>query len=231
MRNYVISLFRLLFPNLCVACKRPLVSGETSICLHCLYAVPRTHYALRPDNPIEQLFWGKVEVQKATAWGYFAKGGTLQALLHALKYKNQPQVGRVLGRQFALENAAWLQDIDVLLPVPLHQKRLRDRGYNQAACIAQGMVEKIAIPIEYEALVRKIPTQTQTQKRVYERWENTTDAFGVLPQAIGRLQGKHVLLIDDVITTGATLAWAATALKKQIPDITISIAAIAAAST
>ena len=229
MKTYLTSLWQLLFPNLCVACGNPLVTGEQTVCLQCLYAIARTHYATKADNPIEQLFWGKVEIEKATAWGHFSKGGTLQALLHALKYKNKPQVGYVLGEQFAVENATWLQNIDVLLPIPLHQKRLRSRGYNQAACIAQGITKQTNIPLSEEVLIRNVSTQTQTQKRVFERWQNTQGVFSL--QNTHGLQGKHVLLIADVIPTGATLASAAITLKQNIPNITISIAAIAVAST
>lgn len=228
MKTYLISLWHLLFPALCAGCKRPLIDSEKAVCLCCMYAMPRTQYAFLPDNPVEQLFWGKVPIKKAMGWCYFSKGGILQTLLHALKYKNKPQIGDVLGAQMVIENATWYSDIDVIIPIPLHRSRLRNRGYNQAACVARGMARQVNIEVNEYALQRVVPTATQTKKRVYERWQNASDIF-VLTQT-DSLQGKHVLLVDDVVTTGATLASAAITLHKNVPNITISIATVAVAS-
>lgn len=228
MKTYMISLFRLLFPVLCVVCKQPLVDAEKTICLRCLYAMPRTKYAFLPDNPVEQLFWGKVPIYKAMAWCHFAKGGTLQTLLHALKYKNQPQVGVVLGNCLAAENRSWLEGIDVMIPIPLHTTRLRNRGYNQAACVARGIAQETGIEVNEQVLQRVVQTATQTKKRVFERWQNASGIFHT--SHADSLQGKHVLLIDDVITTGATLASAAITLQQNVSHITISIATLAVAS-
>lgn len=228
MKTYLLSLWQLLFPALCVVCKQPLIDVEQTVCIDCLYAMPRTQYAVVPDNPVEQLFWGKVPIQKAMAWCHFVKGGRLQTLLHALKYHHLPDVGVVLGKQMAQENAAWFADVDVIVPIPLHAKRMNSRGYNQAACVAQGIAEQTGLPVLLDALQRKVHTATQTNKRVFERWQNTSGIFTIAD--VAALQGKHVLLLDDVITTGATLASAAITLQQQIPQITISIATLAVAS-
>lgn len=229
MKTYLLSLWRLLFPALCVACKRPLVETEQAVCLCCLHAMPRTFYASVSDNPVEQLFWGKVHLTKAMAWCYFVKGNILQTLLHALKYHHNPQIGVLLGRQMALENLDWFKHIDLLVPIPLHAQRLRDRGYNQAACIAQGIAQVTKIPVCEAVLKRKVFTQTQTHKRVYERWQNMEDVFECQP--LYPLQGKHVLLVDDVITTGATLASAVMALQQEKCEVMISVATVAVASS
>lgn len=229
MKTYLLSLWRLLFPSLCIACQKPLVETEQAVCLCCLHGMPRTSFSLLPDNPVEQLFWGKVFIHKAMGWCFFVKGGVMQSLLHALKYKNRPQVGVVLGRQLALENKEWFEGMDALIPIPLHAKRLRSRGYNQSACIAQGISQVTGIPICEQVLQRKVFTQTQTRKRVYQRWQNMERVFDVSHAHL--LEGKHVLLIDDVITTGATLASAALTLQENIPQITVSIATIAVASS
>lgn len=228
LKTYAVSLFRLLFPKLCVVCGRPLVWGEKTLCLNCLCAMPRTHYQHQVDHPVEQLFWGKLPIERAMAWCHFVKGGTLQTLLHALKYHHRPDVGVVLGRQMALECAAWLQPIDAIVPIALHNNRLQKRGYNQAVCIAQGIASVMDVPVCCGVLVRSVDTATQTKMRVFERYENTQGIFSVTNGH--ELAHKHVLLVDDVITTGATLLAAAQTLYKEIPTCKISIATLAVAS-
>lgn len=228
LKTYAVSLFRLLFPKLCVACNKPLVESEDALCLNCLYAMPRTHYQHQIDHPVEQLFWGKLPIERAMAWCHFVKGGTMQTLLHALKYHHRPDVGVVLGRQMAQECAAWLQPIDVIVPIALHHRRLQTRGYNQSECIAQGMASVMQVPVCTGVLVRSVNTATQTKMRVYERYENTQGIFSVVGGQ--ELAGKHLLLVDDVITTGATLLAAAQTLRNQIPTCKISIATLAVAS-
>ncbi|MBR2618537.1 MAG: ComF family protein [Paludibacteraceae bacterium] len=230
MKNYWLDLYRLLFPSLCVGCGRPLVATEQEVCLGCLHAFARTHFYRQADNQVEQLFWGKVPIEKAMAWCYFVKGGTMQCLLHALKYKNKPQLGVQLGRQMAMECAGWFENVDVLVPIPLHANRLRHRGYNQAMCVAKGIGLVTGIAVDEGLLLRHAPTTTQTNKRVYERWQNTLGIFSV-SSAKELYQRKHIVLIDDVITTGATLASAVHTLQSVVTDIKISIATVAVAST
>ncbi len=228
LKTYAVSMFRLLFPKLCMGCGNPLVNSEQTLCLNCLFAMPRTHYQSLEDNPVEQLFWGKMPDLRAMAWCHFVKGGTLQTLLHALKYHHRPDVGEVLGRQMALECVTWLQPVDVIVPIALHNNRLQKRGYNQAACIAKGIASVMKVPVCSDVLVRVVDTATQTKMRVFERYENTQGIFGVeMGEALAH---KHVLLVDDVITTGATLLAAAQTLYQQIPTCKISIATLAVAS-
>lgn len=228
MKTYFVSLFRLLFPRLCVGCGKPLVALENTVCLNCLYTLPRTHYETEKDHPVEQLFWGKLPIERAMAWCHFVKGGTMQALLHALKYHHRPDVGVVLGRQMALECMSWFSGVEVIVPVPLHISRQQHRGYNQAACIAKGISQVIGVDVCTHVLARTVATSTQTRMRVFERHQNTQGIFAVQQPEV--LAHKHVLLVDDVITTGATLLAAAQALKEEIPTCKISIATLAVAS-
>ncbi len=227
MKTYVLSLWRLLFPRLCVACSRPLVGSERAVCMCCLFAMHRTEYYQQPDNYVEQLFWGKVPIERAMAWCYFAKGGTLQKLLHALKYRNCSQVGVELGRQMAIECGAWYADVDAIIPIPLHRRRQRNRGYNQAQCVAQGVADVVGIPVLDQGLRRCRCNETQTHKDAYQRWKNTAGIFEHPIPLDKRV--KHVLLVDDVITTGATLLSAAQLLHQQYPELKISIATLAVA--
>lgn len=228
MKTYFVSLFRLLFPRLCVGCGKPLVALENNVCLNCLYTLPRTHYETEKDHPVEQLFWGKLPIERAMAWCHFVKGGKLQTLLHALKYHHCPEVGVQLGKQMAFECASWLEPIDVIVPIPLHASRQQHRGYNQAACIAKGIAQVMGVEVCSQVLVRTVATSTQTRMRVFERYQNTQGIFTVRQPEV--LAHKQVLLVDDVITTGATLLAAAQALKEKIPTCKISIATLAVAS-
>ena len=227
MKTYLLSLWHLLFPRLCAGCGRPLVDNEQAVCMCCLFSMRRTEFYQQADSYVDQLFWGQVPLQRAMAWCYFTKGGTMQALLHALKYQHSPQVGVVLGKQMALECASWWEGIDAIIPVPLHQKRQKSRGYNQATCIAQGIAMVTQIPVLEQALVRSQFNETQTHKSAYQRWKNAEGIFQHPTPLASNV--KHVLLVDDVITTGATLLSAAQLLHQQYPDLKISIATLAVA--
>lgn len=212
LRAALTDFFHLFFPNVCVLCGQPLVSGEREVCLQCLTGQPHTGFALRPDNPMEQLFWGRAEaVRRAAALFYFEKGSQAQRLIHLVKYHGHTELGRALGRYAAHDTqGSPLAGADVIVPVPLHPKRLRARGYNQSELIAEGLAEVWGLPVDGTGLRRARFNLTQTRKGVYERWENADGIFEVTDPA--RYQGKTVLLVDDVATTGATLCAAAQAL-------------------
>ena len=216
----------LLYPNLCAACGRALIGKEYVCCMSCLYHLPRTGYWKKPDNPLEQLFWGRVPVEHACALFFFEKGSRYRKLLHRLKYNGRPEIGVLLGRELGreLKNTLHYQCVNTIIPVPLHPKRQRRRGYNQSERIAAGIAQVTGWEVNNSALVRMRFTETQTHKSRQERWENVSEAFALKDAAT--LTGRHVLLVDDVLTTGATLEACILQLKKA-PDCKISVATLA----
>lgn len=223
--NYIIGLF---YPTVCAACGIPLFKWENLVCTRCRSLLPKTGYELNEDNPLAGLFYGKVRLKAVTACFFFSKEGKVQHLIHELKYKGNGDVGVFLGQELGktLKEAPLFQDVDFLIPVPLHPKREKERGYNQSMMIAQGIAEVTGIPIGDKYLIRSMYTATQTHKTKAERWENVKDIFEV--RNADTLEGKYVLLIDDVLTTGATLE--ACALKlSAVPGIAIGCATAACA--
>lgn len=223
--NHLINLF---YPRVCPACGNLLMKGEETVCLSCLYLLPKTHYENNPENPLAQTFWGQVDFHAVTAEYFFSKTGKVQHLLHQLKYQGNKDAGYFLGQQLgeSIRNAEPFQGIDYLVPIPLHPKKEHLRGYNQSFVIAQGVEEKTGIPINKGVLIRKVYTSTQTRKSREERWDNVKEIFDVIDAEV--FVSKHVLLIDDVLTTGATLMAAGSTLLK-VPDIIVSAAAVACA--
>ena len=227
-RDLFDSVLNLFYPRVCAACGEILLNNEKVVCLKCRYTLPHTGYELHADNPMAQTFYGRVKFHAVTSCFFFAKSGKVQHLIHQLKYKGNKDAGVFLGQQIGLsiKDAPLFQGIDYLIPVPLHPKRERQRGYNQSLMIAQGINEVTGIPIGDKYLVRGIYTETQTHKTAEERFKNVKDIFEV--HFADELKGKHVLLIDDVLTTGATLESCAHQLE-GIPGITISAATAACA--
>lgn len=222
--NDLLSLF---FPDTCVNCKTPLVSGEEKICITCLNRLPYTRFNVY-QNPTDLIFGGRREIYSANAFLYYGKGGITQKLIFSLKYHNNKRLGFILGRMAAqqlLRNPAY-EKPDVLLPVPLHKKRLRERGYNQSEWIAKGFNAVFGKPIDTTSLIRIKKTTTQTKKNVYDRITGIDAAFQLTNETA--LAGKHVLLIDDVMTSGATFnACIKELLRSQ--DIKISVFCLAVA--
>jgi len=195
----------LIYPNLCVGCGRGLVTSENFICYRCFTGMPRTHFHLVSGNPLEQIFWGRVSIEKATSWFFFQKGSNYQNLLHHLKYKGLREIGVELGRNFGSELMVvnYFSEVDLIVPVPLHPKKEKQRGYNQSLAIAEGLSRQLKIPVEPDILFRRFYSDSQTNKGRFERWENVSDLFELKIE--GFFSGKHVLLVDDVVTTGSTL--------------------------
>ena len=223
------NLLNLFFPNLCKICKRPLVEGEEQICLKCLCDLPHTGYHQQANNPVEQLFIGKNRIEYATAYLRYEKGGKVQSLIHSLKYHDNKELGYLLGRQIARELQADhspICTVDLLIPVPLHPRKKQQRGYNQSEWIARGLNTLLKLPIDTTSLRRTKETETQTHKQTYDRWLNMQNIFSVVDREV--LAGKHILLIDDVITTGSTIGACAEALL-TIPGVRVSVLAIAMA--
>lgn len=226
--NWLNSILNLFYPRVCAACGESLLKNEETVCLKCRYTLPRTGYELYPDNPLAQAFYGRAPIHAVTACYFFAKSGKVQHLIHQLKYKGNKEAGVFLGQQLgeSIKDAPLFQGIDVIIPVPLHPKRERKRGYNQALVIAQGISEVTGLPVATKNLLRAVYNETQTRKSAEERYHNVQGIFEV--RCADELKGKHVLLVDDVLTTGATLESCAHQLE-GISGITISIAAAACA--
>ena len=227
-RTWFDSILNLFYPRVCAACGETLLRDEETVCLKCRYLLPRTGYENHADNPVAQTFYGRVKFHAVTSCFFFAKSGKVQHLIHQLKYKGNKEAGVFLGQQIGLsiKDAPLFQGIDYLIPVPLHPKREKKRGYNQSLMIAKGINEVTGIAIGDKYLIRAVNTATQTKKSKEERYQNVKDIFEV--RFADELQGKHVLLIDDVLTTGATLESCAHQLE-NIPGITISAATAACA--
>lgn len=218
----------LFYPTLCAGCQTALVRGEEVLCLECLADLPKTGFEKVRDNPVAQLFWGRAEISLATSFCSFDKGGVMQHLMHQLKYKGSSEVGEKLGQLLGivLNKSAPYREIELLVPVPLHPKRQHKRGYNQSEVIGKGISQSMEIPLITGNLVRNRYSNTQTSKGRFERWENVKELFGVKHPEL--FEGKHLLLIDDVVTTGSTLEACAQVLLK-IPGTRVSIATIASA--
>lgn len=221
--NDLLSLF---FPQLCAGCNTPLVKGEDILCLNCLADLPKTNNHDGIDNPIALHFLGKVNVSYAASFCHFDKGGRIQHLLHQLKYKGRKEIGYKMGLLFGFDliQNVHFREIDAIVPVPLHPRKQRSRGYNQSTEICKGMSESMNRPVLSGNLERKIYTTSQTSKGRYERWENVSGIFRV--KNSDAFAGKHLLLVDDVITTGATLEACCHPLL-EIPGVKVSIAALA----
>lgn len=204
------------------------MKGEEVVCTMCNSRMPRTNYHLQPNNEIEQRFWGKAEIERATSYFFYNKGSDYRHILFKLKYNGYKELGEVMGRYMANELLAsdFFKGVDVVIPVPLHSKRKKVRGYNQSEWIALGISRATGIPMDLNTLVRSVSNNTQTRKSVFDRWENVKDVFQVTSPE--KIQGKHILLVDDVLTTGATLVSCATKLLES-SDVKISIITLAVA--
>lgn len=220
-----ISLF---YPINCTACNKTLISGEDWICTSCILDIPKSDYWLDRNNPVNQMFWGKTKIEFASAFLLFSKGSRYRKLIHSLKYEDDQKSGINLGYLYGKEiiKSSKYEKIDFIIPVPLHTKKQKKRGYNQSECIANGLTEAMGIETLNSVLVRTVNTATQTQKDKDERWDNVSGVFDVQNPEI--IEGKHILLVDDVITTGATIEHSAMTLIQKT-NCKVSIACIARA--
>lgn len=223
--NNAVHLF---YPHVCTGCGSDLLSIENLLCARCITDLPQTNFAQHANNPVEKIFWGRVPIAVAHSEFYFAKESLVQHLIHQLKYKNNKEIGIYLGEIMgrSLTHSHRFKNIDTMIPLPLYPDKERKRGYNQAAIICQGMSAVMDVPVMINNLIRQRYTETQTKKHRLERWENVEGSFGV--KDIAALKGKHVLLVDDVITTGATIeAGCAAILKTAVGSISIATLTIA----
>ncbi len=229
LTKYRNALKQLVFPRKCMLCDAELQPQEQRMCRKCIHKLPYTKYETQENNPVEQLFWGKVRVEKAMALLFFRKGERPQKILHYIKYRHATDLGigmgEIMGKRLMAANS--LNSIDVVIPVPLHPRRLKHRGYNQSELIAQGICRVSGLPLLTKVIERSINTETQTHKNRFERHLNVHRNFTIPnPQ---QLEGKHILLIDDVVTTGSTLEACINQLS-LIPGTRVSVAVLACAS-
>ena len=226
--EYLSDFWFLLFPKNCEACGRALSRGEEVLCFECLYELPRTHFCHESDNPVMQLFEGRIRLERATALFFFQKGSKFRKLLHSLKYNHKPEIGVVLGKELGAEmlSSGNFSDIDYIVPVPLHPNREKKRGYNQSERIAAGISAIMGKPVLTGVLVRSDDTKTQTKMNKEERWQNVSGKFKLTDT--GTLKGCHVLLVDDVVTTGATTEACGSVLL-SVEGLRLSIAVLARA--
>jgi ComF family protein len=228
LKNILTDLRHIFYPHICSGCGTDILGEDNLLCAKCFVSLPVTGYAQHPGNPIEQIFWGRLPVVAAHSEFYFTKETMIQQLVHQLKYKSNKQIGVYLGELMAntLIKSNRFNDIDGLIPLPLFPGKERKRGYNQAAIICEGMSAVMKVPVYTTVLIRQLFTETQTKKHRTERWENVAESFAVKNEAL--VKGRHLLLVDDVITTGATLEASGSRLLK-IPGVQLSIAALTTA--
>ncbi len=230
LSEYWNGFVNLIYPPICKGCDEPLLGGEYLICLHCISDFPKTNFHLEKDNPVEKMFWGRTQIERAASAYFFTKKGSLQNLLHQLKYHGLKDVGVVLGELYGrdLKNVDWVKQADGLIPVPLHPKKYKIRGYNQSLMIAEGLSNITGIPFYAQKLVRQKHSASQTKKGRYERYENVKEVFVAKDE--GFFKGKHWILVDDVITTGSTLEACSEALH-QAGAASVSVLTIACGNT
>lgn len=222
------NLLNLFFPEVCYACSNLLTDNEKEICVSCRHEFPVTNYHFNNDKSLKNSFAGRVKLEHATALFHFEKKGIVQHLLHNLKYKNQEKIGKTLGKWLGkeLSEIKNYQAIDVVIPVPLHKHKLRTRGYNQVALFGKEMAKALNADYVDNVLIKVTNTKTQVFKNRISRWTNNKEVFTIEnPQSINN---KHILLVDDIITTGATIEACANMLNKA-QNIRISIATMAIA--
>ena len=222
MSDILRDLVNLFYPDNCMLCEKPLIESEQQICLDCLCDLPKTNYHLNKGNQARNLFSGHPQVDEVTAFLFFEKDGITQKLIHSLKYNDNKDLAEYIGRMaaFELQKHGFYASINSIIPIPLHPKKEKQRGYNQSELIAKGISSVYGCQIDNKLLKRVTYTKSQTRKSVFDRHVNVEKIFDVTD--IEYLYGKHVLLVDDVITTGATISSCIGALL-PVPEIKISI--------
>jgi ComF family protein len=221
------DIVQLVFPRICVTCHDSLTRNETHICTACLLNLPQTRFHESPDNPLEKTFWGRLVLEQAFSFLYFRKGNAVQHILHEIKYKNNTDLATFIGQYYGSILAEAGVRTDGIMAIPLHKNKQRKRGYNQSELIVAGMCQSMNTPNISSYIERKKATETQTRKSRFDRWENVEEVFCV--KEPGSFNQKHILLVDDVITTGATIE----ACGKELlaaAECSLSVASIAFAT-
>lgn len=226
IQQEALFLVELFYPRVCMACGKSLIKEEEILCTHCELKLPKTDYHFWSKNPIMQLFYGRVDLEAASVRYHYKKGGNVQNLLHNFKYRGYSsigvKVGEDYGKELILSND--FKSVDYIIPVPLHFKKLKIRGFNQSERFAYGLSLSMPARLDATNLIRNVHTSTQTKKSRWDRWKNVSSIFELKNPE--KLAHKHVLLVDDVITTGSTIEGCIQVLKK-VEGIRVSVAAMA----
>lgn len=219
----------LLFPEICIGCGDALLHNDQMICIKCRIDLPHTHFEGVNGNPVERLFWYKVKIEEATSGYFFSKKSKVQNMIHSFKYKGNDKAAEFMGELLAetLLKSCRFKNIDAIIPVPLHPLKLKKRGFNQAEKIAIGMGRVLQIPVDTHSLIRGHHSDSQTKKALFNRWENVSNIFQTTLS--NTLENKHILLVDDVITSGSTIESCANQIL-QISNTKVSIASLALAT-
>lgn len=219
------QLMYLFYPNVCAICGNELLQGEEGACLQCLYKLPKTYNFNIPDNDFEKLMAGRIPFERIASYCVYTKGGMLPPLMYQLKYRQGKNIGLLLAKMFAKDMLAsdFLRSVDMIVPVPLHPKKEKARGYNQAEIIAEGFSLVTGLPVVPQNLIRVVYNPTQTRRSKTQRWENVKGIFSVTDPDL--FAHKHLLLVDDIITTGSTLEACGIAMM-ACNDVKISIATL-----
>ena len=226
LKKIVSGTIHLFYPHICTGCGSDLLEESNLLCLRCIHDLPHTNFANIANNPVEKYFWGRLPLTAAYSQFYFSKEFLMQHLIHQLKYKGDIEIGFYLGELMGktLLASSRFTSIDALIPLPLYADKEHKRGYNQAAVICNGMSSVMNVPVLNGHVIRQHATETQTRKHRTERWENVKESFSVAKE--NELKNKHLLLVDDVVTTGATLEACGNVLL-QLDNVKLSIATLA----
>lgn len=221
--NIISSIFSLFYPSICLICENHLVQNEKVICSACRHQLPETDFIENADNLIENSLRGRIPISGGTALLFFRKKGVVQKLIHALKYKNRQEIGAFFGQWIGLQlnESKRFKNIDGIVLVPLHPTRQKQRGYNQLTVFGSALSKELKVPIYHEVLVKVGRSNSQTKKSRFSRFDKISEGFHL--ENTNTLEGKHILLVDDVFTTGATIEACANEILKT-PDVRISIA-------
>jgi len=226
LKNIAHSLEHVFFPHICAGCGTDILDASQLICLHCMERLPQTRFHMHANNPVEKIFWGRLPLASVSSHYYFSKDSLLQHLMHEFKYNGKKELGEFFGRQMG---NSFLQSnrfrfIDALVPLPLFRRKERIRGYNQATVLCDGIATAMNLPVLKKVIRRNEHTETQTHKGRIERWKNMEGKFSIIDEKA--IENRHILLVDDVITTGATLEACGIELLKAA-GVQLSIATLA----
>ncbi len=227
LRKMLSNIATLIFPRRCIACGEYVAEQMHGICIHCRYDIPLTNYWLTQDNPVRERFAGIVPIVEGSAFFFYSGHSLWRSLVHRFKYGGRWHIARTMGRWYGseLRSSGRYDDVDVIVPIPLHPVKMLKRGYNQSAYLAEGMAEAMGLSVERGAIYRRRNNPSQARRHTAERWQNIEGLFGVRHPE--RLKAKHILLVDDVLTTGATMTEAIRSILDAVPECRISVATLA----